>query len=125
MGPCGLTIDVTDIRWWALLDLRHRLLGGPPSTFSRWMVGALGSPAPPPKGVIIDIFTIDDGRSWISGTTSQGVRHRRFHVGWWALLDLRHRLPEGHRQRFYVAWWALLDLHHRLLEGHRRHFHIE
>jgi hypothetical protein len=42
------------------------------------MVGAPGSPTPPPKGSIINIFYVDGGRSQISISTSQGVLHRCF-----------------------------------------------
>jgi hypothetical protein len=37
------------------------------------MVGAPGSPSPPPRGPTINIFCVDGGRLWISGTTTFGV----------------------------------------------------
>jgi hypothetical protein len=42
------------------------------------MVGAPGSSVSTPRGPAIDVFCVDGGRSQISGTTSQGGRHRRF-----------------------------------------------
>jgi hypothetical protein len=88
------------------------------------MVGASGSPAPPTRGLTVDVFTLNGGRSWIfytasqgpavdvftldggrsgiSGTASQGARHRRFQVEWWTLSDLQHRLPGGPSSTFFV-----------------------
>jgi hypothetical protein len=43
--------------------------------FFALMVGALGSLAPPPRGPAIDVFIVDGGRSWISGSASLGA-HR-------------------------------------------------
>jgi hypothetical protein len=37
------------------------------------MVGSLGSLAPPPRWVVVDVFCVDGGYSRISGTTSQGA----------------------------------------------------
>jgi hypothetical protein len=43
------------------------------------MVGAPGYPArAPPKGPVIDIFSIDGGRSQISVSTRQGAHHQSF-----------------------------------------------
>jgi hypothetical protein len=75
-----------------LLDPRHRLPGGLPSTFFVLMVGAPGPltpppkgptidffvlivgalepPASPPRGATVDVFCIEGGRSWSSGTAS-------------------------------------------------------
>jgi hypothetical protein len=44
------------------------------------VVGAPGSPALPPRVVVIDVFALSGGRTWISGIASQGVHHRCFHV---------------------------------------------
>jgi hypothetical protein len=46
--------------------------------FFMLMVGALGSPAPLPRGPTVDIFYIDGGCSWISVIASQGPPHARF-----------------------------------------------
>jgi hypothetical protein len=54
--------------WLALLGIRHHLSRGPPSTSSRKVVGAPGSPASPPRGPAIDIFKINVGRSRTSDT---------------------------------------------------------
>jgi hypothetical protein len=43
------------------------------------MVGAPGSPAPAPRrGPTVDVSYVDGRHSWISVSTSQGARHRRF-----------------------------------------------
>jgi hypothetical protein len=64
--------------WWTLPDLRHHLLGGRRRRFFVLMVGAPGSPTPPPKGSVINIFCVDGGHSQISGTASYGARHQYF-----------------------------------------------
>jgi hypothetical protein len=50
------------VEWWALPDLQHRLRGGPPSMFSRWMVGAPESSALTPKGPAINVLALNGGR---------------------------------------------------------------
>jgi hypothetical protein len=68
---------------------------GAPLTFLMLMVDALGSPSSPPMGPTVDVFYVDDGRSRIFNTASQGAHHRHLQDGWWALSDLRHRLSGG------------------------------
>jgi hypothetical protein len=41
-------------------------------------MGAPGSPSAPPRGLAVDIFSVDGGRSRMSGTTSLGAHRRRF-----------------------------------------------
>jgi hypothetical protein len=54
--------------------------GCPPSTFFMLMVGAPRSLAlAPPRGAVVDVFSVDSGRSQIpSSDTSQGGHRRRF-----------------------------------------------
>jgi hypothetical protein len=40
--------------------------------FFALMVGPLGSPAPPPNGLAVDVFCVDGRRSQIFDTASQG-----------------------------------------------------
>jgi hypothetical protein len=42
------------------------------------MVGAPRSLAPPPRGPVIDVFCVDDGRSQISNTVSQRGHRQHF-----------------------------------------------
>jgi hypothetical protein len=42
------------------------------------MVGTPGSLAPPPRGPIVNVYSVDGGHSRIPDTTSQGARHRHF-----------------------------------------------
>jgi hypothetical protein len=39
-------------------------------TFFMLMMDAPGSSTPPPKEPVIDVFCVDGGHSWISGTAS-------------------------------------------------------
>jgi hypothetical protein len=64
--------------WWAPPDLWHHLAGGPPSMFFALMVGGPGHPAAPFRGLAIDIFCIDSGRSRSSSTASHGANRRCF-----------------------------------------------
>jgi hypothetical protein len=51
------------VEWWVLPYLRHLLPRGTPLTFFSLMVGAPRPLAPPPRGVVIDVFYVDGGRS--------------------------------------------------------------
>jgi hypothetical protein len=46
--------------------------------FLALMVSAPGSQAPPPRGAQSMIFSVNDGRSRISGTASHGTRRQYF-----------------------------------------------
>jgi hypothetical protein len=102
MGAWGPSVDVFLRQWWVLPDLRHRLPGGPLSTFSTSMVDAPGSPLLPPRGPAVDVFCVNGGRSLISIIASHGPRCRRFLRQWWVLPNLRHRLPGGPSLIFFA-----------------------
>jgi hypothetical protein len=42
------------------------------------IVGAPGSPTAPLMGLVVNVFCIDGGYSWISDSTAQGVHCRHF-----------------------------------------------
>jgi hypothetical protein len=75
--PCRITTHLLDPGW---RPDPHGGLGVRRRCFLVLMVGAHGSPAPPPRGAAVDVFCVDGGRSRISITASQGAHHRRFLV---------------------------------------------
>jgi hypothetical protein len=107
------------VGWWALPDLRHRLPGAPSSTCfasngGRSRISDITSQGAPSS----TCFMSNGGRSQISDITSQRTHHRHF-SHWMVGTPGSPSLPPrgGTVDVFYVEWWALPNLRHRLPEG--------